>query len=506
MRRNASGLVATTRLVSLLLCGIAVITLAQEKESDLKRRNIKQENATMNLLRELLENYDNRIRPYFATGMPVRVEVGFYLASFDSIRESHMDFGVTIYLRQRWHDPRLEYDPELDLPATSHFVDEIWVPDLIITNAKEAVQPDITIKNRWIHINSSGDVLYNMRLNLQLSCAMDFHRFPLDFQSCEADFESFENTIENVHYYWHEDPVEFHLDLLKLPQYEVDGVHTHNCTKILKTGVYSCIGADFLFRRTLGYYLLQTYIPSTLLVVTSWVSFWIQIKGSPARVALGVTTILTMITTNNGVRADLPKVSYIKAIDIWFAACFIFVIGALVEYALAHYLSYNSPNLSALCLCGRTEDEKKKKKKISNSTNGIKTDNKTCMILTIEDTPEDGQIAGEMYDEAYSSSNERRTPEADQEARTYTNYAAKASELPTISKRAAAKSNNNNKKLCIKGQCRSKTKGGAPIYDDGKRIDRISRIMFPLCFVIFNLGYWSYYVQQNESPTHSFED
>ncbi len=128
------------------------------------------------------------------------------------------------------------------------------------------------------------------------------------------------------------------------------------------------------------------------------------------------------------------------------------------------------------------------------------------MILTIEDSPEDGDIANERNDEAYSSSNERRTPEADQNPQTYTNFGANAKELPTISKRTTAANNNHNKKLCIKGQCRSKGKGGAPVYDEGKRIDRISRIMFPLCFIIFNFGYWSFYVRRVDEATHSIED
>ena len=75
-----------------------------------------------------------------------------------------------------------------------------------------------------------------------------------------------------------------------------------------------------LFHRLIGFYLLQSYIPSVLLVMTSWVSFWLQIHGSPARVAIGVTTILSMITLYNGVRLDISRVSYIK-VFIHFVRC-----------------------------------------------------------------------------------------------------------------------------------------------------------------------------------------
>ena len=79
-------------------------------------------------------------------------------------------------------------------------------------------------------------------------------------------------------------------------------------------GSFSCLKAKFLLKREFGYYLLQTYIPSILIVILSWVSFWVNKDAVPARVTLGVTTVLT-ITTHAGSRgATTPRVSYPKAI------------------------------------------------------------------------------------------------------------------------------------------------------------------------------------------------
>uniref|UniRef100_A0A914RTH6 Neurotransmitter-gated ion-channel transmembrane domain-containing protein n=1 Tax=Parascaris equorum TaxID=6256 RepID=A0A914RTH6_PAREQ len=47
---------------------------------------------------------------------------------------------------------------------------------------------------------------------------------------------------------------------------------------------------------------MNIIIPSMLIVTISWVSFWLNREASPARVGLGVTTVLTMttlITTTN---------------------------------------------------------------------------------------------------------------------------------------------------------------------------------------------------------------
>ena len=74
-----------------------------------------------------------------------------------------------------------------------------------------------------------------------------------------------------------------------------------------------------------------------MLVVVSWVSFWLDPHAVPARVALGVTTLLTMSTQTASINNSLPPVAYTKAIDVWQGVCVTFVFSALLEYALVNY-------------------------------------------------------------------------------------------------------------------------------------------------------------------------
>ncbi len=62
-----------------------------------------------------------------------------------------------------------------------------------------------------------------------------------------------------------------------------------------------------MLRRVIGYYMIQIYVPSALVVILSWVSFWINIDAVPARISLGVLTILTITTQATGISQSLPR-------------------------------------------------------------------------------------------------------------------------------------------------------------------------------------------------------
>ena len=81
-----------------------------------------------------------------------------------------------------------------------------------------------------------------------------------------------------------------------------------------------------------------SYIPTCLIVIMSWVSFWIKPDAVPARVTLCVTSLLTLSTQHAQSQKSLPPVSYIKAIDIFMSSCTLFVFGSLMEYALVNIL------------------------------------------------------------------------------------------------------------------------------------------------------------------------
>ncbi|XP_025766552.1 glycine receptor, alpha 4a isoform X2 [Oreochromis niloticus] len=285
--------------------------------------------------------YDARIRPNFK-GPPVNVTCNIFINSFGSITETTMDYRLNVFLRQKWNDPRLAYSeyPDDSLDLDPSMLDSIWKPDLFFANEKGANFHEVTTDNKLLRIFQDGSVLYSIRLTLTLSCPMDLKNFPMDIQTCTMQLESFGYTMNDLIFEWlSENPVQV-ADDLTLPQFVLkEEKDLGYCTKHYNTGQFTCIEVKFHLERQMGYYLIQMYIPSLLIVILSWVSFWINMDAAPARVGLGITTVLTMTTQSSGSRASLPKVSYVKAIDIWMAVCLLFVFAALLEYAAVNFVS-----------------------------------------------------------------------------------------------------------------------------------------------------------------------
>jgi hypothetical protein len=116
---------------------------------------------------------------------------------------------------------------------------------------------------------------------------------------------------------------------------------------------------NFALRRQVGHYVLDYYVPSMLLVAMSWIAFWLHPSAVPGRTTLGklfnstsgiskvvsfltssgTSTWLTFITLTHNTGNQLPKVSYVKYIDVWFLVCTLFIIASFLEFAFVNSIS-----------------------------------------------------------------------------------------------------------------------------------------------------------------------
>jgi len=176
---------------------------------------------------------------------------------------------------------------------------------------------------------------------------MKFENFPLDQQRCKSTIGSWIYNTSDVKLHWElKNPFTMGLDKILteytymdtlLNESEIDattaGLHYGDFT-----GNYSSLTFTIALNRSLGFYLLDYYFPSILLVAVSWVSFWLQADQTAPRAMLGTSAMLAFITLSSSQNKPLPKVSYIKSSEIWFIVCALFIFASLVEFAFVNLL------------------------------------------------------------------------------------------------------------------------------------------------------------------------
>lgn len=289
------------------------------------------------------DRYDKRLRPFYR-GPPVNVTIDMSLVHFGKVREIDMDFSVDMFFRQYWRDPRLNHSLEEPIFLTGSYRDLIWLPDTFFLNIKTAKFHNVPADNSRVKIRPDGQVTWSSRITMTANCQLDLRDYPLDTQSCNLTLLSYAYPIEQVDYSW-KDKDKRGIVILEdqMNEFTLREIKTRRAIVLYGTrgsnSDYTHLWAEFTFKRRLGYAFIQIYAPTVLIVVLSWLNFWIAQGAVPARVALGVTTVLTIVTLMGSFRSSVPKVSYIKAVDVFFIISFFFVFGAVVEYVILRLYS-----------------------------------------------------------------------------------------------------------------------------------------------------------------------
>ncbi len=209
------------------------------------------------------------------------------------------------------------------------------------------------------------------------------------------------------------------------------------------------------FVRNLGHYVIQIYLPSSLVVILSWVSFWLDRTSAPARVSLGITTVLTMLTLIWSTNASLPKISYIKSIDVYLVFCFFMTFMSVIEFGVVSFL-HRSIEKKKLKLKRFKEEEEKEEEKVKINKKEESIENDLFVEIDFIDSNENDDVLKENNKKIETPNNH-----------IIVNFNKKETHINSVK---------------FFGILKAST------------IDKYSRFLFPSVFLIFHLIYWTIYL------------
>ncbi|XP_050595043.1 glycine receptor subunit alpha-4 isoform X7 [Bombus affinis] len=274
------------------------------------------------------------------------VNVSVLLLSLASPDESSLKYEVEFLLQQQWYDPRLRYSnrSQYEYLNAIHHYDDIWLPDTYFIMHGDFKDPLIPV-HFALRIYRNGTVNYLMRRHLILSCQGRLNIFPFDDPLCSFAIESISYEQSAITYVWKNDEGTLRKSpsLTSLNAYLIKN-QTITCPiKVSWRGNYSCLKVDLIFTRDRAFYFTTVFIPGIILVTSSFITFWLEWNAVPARVMIGVTTMLNFFTTSNGFRSTLPVVSNLTAMNVWDGVCMCFIYASLLEFVCVNYVGRKRP-------------------------------------------------------------------------------------------------------------------------------------------------------------------
>ncbi|KAK2172536.1 hypothetical protein NP493_952g01004 [Ridgeia piscesae] len=377
------------------------------------------------------------------------------------------------------------------MTLTGDFAEKIWVPDTFFANDKNSFLHDVTDKNKMVRLHGDGTVAYGMRFTTTLACMMDLHHYPLDQQNCTVEIESYGYPMQDVIMRWKGSTPEKSVSGVEeadIPQFTIMNYKTISTVESLATGDYQRLSLSFSLQRNVGYFIFQTYLPSILIVMLSWVSFWINHEATSARVALGITTVLTMTTISTGVRSSLPRISYVKAIDIYLVMCFVFVFAALLEYAAVNYTYWGAR-------------AKRKAKRLKEQRRRYETEYQND-VIEMQDAKRMSPILSLRNQQTFNFDEDEESVQMAPAFRmhpapAHAAYTSRGGHAQLLRKRPMNGSTQRRRRVLANVKKRAKEiSRKLPSVKDVNKIDQYSRMFFPSLFIVFNICYWSYYLLQ----------
>ena len=97
---------------------------------------------------------------------------------------------------------------------------------------------------------------------------------------------------------------------------------------------------EFQIRRRLPHFIVGFYLPCIACTIASWLQFWMDQTAVGDRAGLGITTVLTEIFLLEFSDEGMPKVSYMKAAELFVVVSFGFIFLALVETAIVYKATF----------------------------------------------------------------------------------------------------------------------------------------------------------------------
>ena len=251
-----------------------------------------------------------------AAATPVPAELGVFVVDVMSLDERNGTFQIELDIISRWHDPARAFAGDgprtlLDDAAIAE-MRRGWWPALDAMN-KVGNPSDGLIR---LTISPDGTMVVRARMLMELRASLDFRQFPFDTQVLLVRVESLMRPSTDLSLSSAAEFTGFD-EYFDLPEWTVVGLTTEQ-SQVLRArenATYDRLDFQLTVERNTGYYIWKIMLPMIIIVILSWVVFWMSGEMLGRRAGISSTGMLTIIAYQFVVAGSLPRFPYLTVMD-----------------------------------------------------------------------------------------------------------------------------------------------------------------------------------------------
>ena len=266
-------------------------------------------------------------------GGPVVVRAAFHLQDINEIDEEAETFEFTGILTLTWQDKRQAFDPKEAQTKEKVYqgdyqfneLSPAWYPQVILANESGLYEKHSVL----LRVKPDGTSKLVETVNAVAEVTLDLRRCPFDSQRLEAVFEvlGFE-TREVVLEAAPVPPLTGSLNI-RTPQWILTNLNFSTRERTVPYAGHQGTSSSFVFATDVkrqSFFLVRLVVfPLLLIVMLSWLVFWMDRASLGDRISISFIGILTAVAFQTVVSEILPRISYLTLIHGFINISFIFM-------------------------------------------------------------------------------------------------------------------------------------------------------------------------------------
>jgi hypothetical protein len=194
-----------------------------------------------------------------------------------------------------------------------------------------------------VEVSPEGDVVLRQQLWADFSQPMNLHDFPFDQQDLEIRvIPGGADAFDEVTFV--QDP-EFQTLIVEnysVPDWTVLGHQSGVDPLVMPNGKQlASYTLNFSAKRLSNHYVIKVIAPLLMILMLSWVVFWLDPSAGDSQLGVAVTCFLTVIAYHIALASKLPEIPYLTRLDGFVFSATVLVFLAMIEVVITTGMARN---------------------------------------------------------------------------------------------------------------------------------------------------------------------